>query len=130
MKITRVYAAHLWKRSFIGAALFNLVWVWGLFNLVFYAANSPTFWFSLVTLALIAVFSAGKAWLRLKAVRLILTDYERELKKQFGTQITLWIFTPALFFYNCLCALLSREIVWRGIGYRLVSPTETEIIRK
>jgi cellulose synthase/poly-beta-1,6-N-acetylglucosamine synthase-like glycosyltransferase len=40
MKITRVYAPHLWKWSFAGAALFNLVWLWGALNLVFYPAKS------------------------------------------------------------------------------------------
>ena len=127
MKITRIYAPHLWKMSFIGATLFNLVWIWGIFNLFFYATDSLAFWFSAVSLFLIAVFSTGKSWLRLKAVRLVLKNYERDLKRQFWTQNTLWIFSPALFFYNSLCALVSRKIVWRGIEYELVSPFETII---
>jgi len=125
MKITRVYAPHLWKMSLIGAALFNLVWVWGTFNLFFYAFDSFAFWFSLVALLLVAAFSTGKSWLRLNAVRLVLRDYERHLRRQLWTQNTLWIFSPALFFYNSVCALLSRRIVWRGIDYTLVSADET-----
>ncbi len=127
MKITRVYAPGLWKLSFIGAGLFNLVWVWGIFNLFFYSPDSVVFWLSFAALFLISAFSVGKSWLRLNAVRLVLKDYENELKKQFWTQNTLWIFSPALFFYNCVCALLSRKIVWRGIRYELVSPVETRI---
>ncbi len=125
MKITRVYAPHLWKLSFIGAGLFNLVWLWGIFNLFFYGAETPAFWFSLGSLALVSIFSVGKSWLRLKAVKLVLKDYESALEKQFWTQNTLWIFSPALFFYNSACALVSREIVWRGIRYKLISPSET-----
>jgi len=130
MKITRVYAPRLWKLSFIGAGLFNLVWLWGIFNLFFYAPDSVAFWFSLATLFLISAFSVGKSWLRLNAVRLVLKDYENELKKQFWTQNTFWIFSPALFFYNCVCALLSRKIVWRGIRYELVSPVETLVTKE
>jgi cellulose synthase/poly-beta-1,6-N-acetylglucosamine synthase-like glycosyltransferase len=130
MKITRVYAPQLWKMSFIGAALFNLVWAWGIINLFLYPAQSFAFWFSLAALFLISAFSTGKAWLRLKAVRLVLKDYENELKKQFWTQNTLWIFSPALFFFNCVCALLSRKIVWRGISYELVSPIETRVTKE
>jgi ceramide glucosyltransferase len=128
MKITRVYAQNLWVQSFIGAGLFNFVWIWGVFNLVFYASNSFAFWFSLIALLLTSAFSIGKSWLRLNAVKLILKDYENELKKQFWMQNMLWIFSPALFFYNAFCALLSRQILWRGIKYRLVSSSETEIL--
>ncbi len=125
MKITRVYAAHLWQQSFIGAGLFNLVFIWGIINLIFYRADSFAFWFSLFSLVLISVFSSGKAWIRLKAVKLVLKNYENELNKQFWTQNTLWIFSPALFFYNAFCALVSRKILWRGISYELKSPSET-----
>ncbi len=130
MKITRVYAPRLWKMSFIGAGLFNLVWIWGVFNLFLYAPDSFAFWLSFAALFLISAFSVGKSWLRLNAVRLVLKDYENELKKQFWTQNTLWIFSPALFFYNSVCALLSRKIVWRGISYELVSPVETLVTKE
>lgn len=130
MKITRVYAAHLWKQSFIGSFLFNLVFIWGILILVFGSINDFSFWFALVSLILISAFSTGKSWLRLNAVKLILKDYEKELNRQFVPQNALWIFSPALFFYNCACALLSRKILWRGIGYELKSPTETVIINE
>jgi cellulose synthase/poly-beta-1,6-N-acetylglucosamine synthase-like glycosyltransferase len=125
MKITRVYAPHLWKMSLIGAAIFNFVWLWGVFNLFFYAADSFAFGFSSSALLLITAFSAGKSWLRWKAVKLVLRGYENALRKQFWTQNTLWIFSPALFFYNSARAAVSRKIRWRGIGYELVSPTQT-----
>jgi cellulose synthase/poly-beta-1,6-N-acetylglucosamine synthase-like glycosyltransferase len=128
MKITRVYAPHLWKQSFTGAFLFNLVFVWGMLIIILNPANTVSFWFALISIILISAFSTGKAWLRLKAVKLVLRDYEKDLKKQFWTQNTLWIFSPALFLYNCICALLSRRILWRGIAYELKSPQETVII--
>jgi hypothetical protein len=76
------------------------------------------------------IFSLGaaKARLRLTAVKLVLRDFEKQLNRQFIWQITLWTISPALYFYNCLCALLSRRIVWRGIEYNLLSASSTEII--
>lgn len=130
MKITRVYAAHLWKQSFVGAFLFNLVFVWGILIIAFNAADTFQFWFASVSLFLISAFSTGKAWLRLSAVKLILKDYEKDLRRQFWTQNTLWIFSPALFLYNSICALFSRKILWRGIVYELKSPDETVIIQE
>jgi hypothetical protein len=129
MKITRTYAPHLWKMSFTGAGIFNLVWIWGILNLLFYPLDSVAFWLSAVALLLIAGFSAAKSQLRLRAVKTVLKDYESELEKQLWTQNTLWVFSPALFFYNCLAALFSRRIVWRGIKYELVSPNRTSILK-
>ena len=129
MKITRVYAPHLWKQSLAGAFLFNLVFVWGISIVVFSPANAVSFWFALVSLFLISAFSTGKAWLRLNAAKLILKDYEKDLKRQFWAQNTLWIFSPALFLYNSVAALFSRKILWRGIAYELKSPDKTIIIQ-
>lgn len=130
MKITRVYAAHLWQASFLGAALFNLVWIWGICVLIFYSFDSYAFWTAAVSLYLVAVFSIGKSHLRLKAVRLVLVDRQIDLRRQFWTQNTLWIFSPAVFLYNCCAALFSRRIVWRGVEYELKSSSETSVISK
>jgi ceramide glucosyltransferase len=126
MKITRVYAPQYWKMSFAGSFVFNAVYLSGLLMIVF----GPVYWQLLpafFTLALVSFFSIGKSWLRLKAVRLVLTNYEKDLKKQFLTQNTFWIISPALFLYNCLAALVSRKIIWRGITYELKSAKETII---
>lgn len=128
MKITRVYAQNLWILSFIGSGLFLLVWIWGILNLVFSPLNLFTFLFTGISLLLITVFSIGKSYLRLEAVKLILKDYKKDLNKQFWTQNTLWFFTAFIFFYNNFLALISRNITWRGIKYQLKSSTETVII--
>lgn len=124
MKITRVYGTKFWVMSFVGSGLFNLVMLVSFLLLIF----GISFWFPLVTILLVSIFSIGKSWLRLNAVKLVLKNYEPQLNRQFWTQNTLWLFAPPLFFYNCICALLSRKIVWRGIKYELKSPTETVIM--
>lgn len=109
MKITRVYAPHLWIASFIGSFLFNLVFVWGILIIAFYSIKTFAFWFAVVSLMLVSAFSVGKAWLRLNAAKLVLKNYEKELRKQFWSQNTLWVFSPALFFYNAFRAWMSRK---------------------
>ncbi|HEV7643053.1 MAG TPA: glycosyltransferase family 2 protein [Pyrinomonadaceae bacterium] len=126
MKITRVYAPQYWKMSFAGSFVFNTVFISGILLMI----SGAAFWqrlLALVALVLASLFSIGKSWLRLNAVKLVLNGYEKDLKKQFWTQNTLWIISPALFFYNCAAALVSRKIVWRGITYELKSPQETLI---
>lgn len=128
MKITRVYSPHLWIASFIGSGLFNLVWIWGVAIILYRLTYGSIIWPTAAALLLIAAFSTGKSWLRLKAVRLVLRDYGRELRGQFLTQNTLWLFSPAVFFYNSAAALFSRRIIWRGTTYELKSATETVVI--
>lgn len=126
MKITRVYAAPLWKASLTGSFLFTAVF-WTGVTLLFFVSGIH-FWLTLIILTLTFALGFGKAWLRLKAVKLILKNYEKELNRQFLPQLTLWTITPLVYLYNSLCALFSRKIIWRGIEYELKSATETVVL--
>jgi cellulose synthase/poly-beta-1,6-N-acetylglucosamine synthase-like glycosyltransferase len=126
MKITRVYAANLWKASFIGSFLF-IATFWSGISLLFFLSGW-NFWLTLFFIIVIFALGIAKAWLRLNAVKLVLKDFESELNRQFVWQITLWTISPLLYFYNCFRALLSRKIIWRGIVYNLLSPHSTEIV--
>ncbi|MGI8788103.1 MAG: glycosyltransferase [Pyrinomonadaceae bacterium] len=128
MKITRCYAAHLWKASLIGSLLFAATFWTGVALL--FVLSGVHFWLTLVFVTVIFLLGAAKAQLRLKAVRLVLIDYEKQLNRQIFSHLTLWTITPILFFYNCVCALFSRKIIWRGIEYNLKSAAETEILSK
>ncbi len=126
MKITRVYAEHLWKASLIGSFVFAIVFWTGV--LLLFSLSGVHFWLTLFFVLIIFALGAGKSFLRMKAVRLILKDYEKETKRQIFTHSVLWTLTPLIYFYNSLCALFSRKIVWRGIEYELKSATETVIL--
>jgi hypothetical protein len=129
MKLTRVYAPNLWKLSFFGAGLFNAVMISAVAIAVFSHGNFAPI-AAIFTILVVAFFSIGKSWLRLSAVRLALTDHSEAIRKQTIPQLVFWTFTPAIFFVNCSAALFSRHIKWRGISYKLVSPTETIVLRK
>ncbi|MCY7376916.1 MAG: glycosyltransferase family 2 protein [Pyrinomonadaceae bacterium] len=126
MKITRVYAEHLWKASLIGSFVFSIVF-WAGIALLFFVSGGH-FWLTLSLMLVIFALGAGKAFVRLKAVKLVLKDYEKELNRQIFSHLILWTITPPLYFYNCVCALFSSKIVWRGIEYELKSATETVIL--
>lgn len=128
MKITRVYAQPLWILSFFGSGLFNVVMIAAFLIVLLSSRNSFAVWFSIATIAIVSICSVGKAWLRLRAVELILTGNVAALRRQNWTQNTLWLLTPAIFLYNCIAALISPRMTWRGIRYELKSPTETVII--
>ncbi len=125
MKITRVYSPTHFKVSVIGSILFTFTFWTGIVLLVF--ATGIHFWLILFLTSIMFIFGIGKAWLRLNAVKLILSDYKNELNKQFLPQILLWTITPILYLYNNISAMFSRKIIWRGIEYKLESASKTFI---
>jgi len=129
MKITRVYAPHLWRASLIGSLLFSLTFWIGIVLLFFLPFAEMDFAITLILLAAIFIFGLGKAYLRFKAVKLVLDDHGESFRKSLGAHLLLWTITPLIYFYNSFAALFSRKLVWRGTEYELISPTETKIIR-
>ena len=121
LKVTRVYRPHLWMMSFFGSGLFTFVMLTASFVVLLSRQNTLFVWASIATLLLVSILSIGKAWLRLKAVSMVIP----EAKRQALPQLTLWLLAAPLFLYNCFCALLSRKMTWRGITYELVSEKET-----
>ena len=128
MKITRVNASDLWLKSYFGSVVFNAVMITSFAILIFSIRNDLNVLIAAVVFTLVTIFSIGKSWTRLAAVELVLADRWPEEKRQWLTQNTLWLLSPMLFLINCVAATLSREMTWRGIRYRLKSPTETVII--
>lgn len=127
MKITRVYARKLWLLSFFVSVLFNSVLAFSVIVLFIFPMLTHAWAVAVLTLVSVTFLSTGKAWLRFSAVRLALPEHAAALNRQFIYQMTLWVFTPAVFFVNSLTAMLSRTIKWRGTKYEMVSPTETKV---
>jgi ceramide glucosyltransferase len=131
MKITRVYAPHLWKIVLFSNLAFVLVYYTGLALTITRAALGLPYAVPLILLSLIYALGAGKAYLRLRAVRLALAPYRVLMRwRDLLSHLTLWPLTAILYLYNSLAALFSRQINWRGIAYELKSPSETVIINR
>ncbi len=128
LKITRVYAPRLWAFVLVSNLLFVLVFFGGLALAAWRAAAGLSFVWPLVIVSVIFLLGLWKAFFRLRAVALVLEEHHGRLRRGVWAHLLLWPLTAALFLYNAAAAGLSRRIVWRGIGYELKSPTETEII--
>lgn len=129
MKITRAYAAHLWKGVLFGSAIFVLVFFGGIALVVARALAGLSFATPLLILLTMFAMGAMKAYLRLRAVALAIDDHRI---RSFGTTLAhllLWPFASLLYLCNALAAAFSRRITWRGISYELKSASETVIIR-
>ena len=130
LKITRAYAAHLWRGVLIGGILFVLVFFGGIALVVLRAWLGLSFLTPLVLLLIIFALGSMKSHFRLRAVSQVIPD--RRIRS-FGTalaQLTLWPLASVLYLYNALAAAVSRRITWRGITYELKSPSETVILSR
>jgi cellulose synthase/poly-beta-1,6-N-acetylglucosamine synthase-like glycosyltransferase len=127
LKITRVYAPHLWRVVLVSNLLFALVFFGGLALTAARAATGRTCAAPLALLA--AIFAAGslKAALRLRAVSLALGG-DAVRARAVAAHLALWPLTSALFAWNALAAAASRRLTWRGIRYELRSPGETVVL--
>ncbi|MCA1593664.1 MAG: glycosyltransferase family 2 protein [Acidobacteria bacterium] len=128
LKITRVYAPHLWKIVLLTNLLFVLVFYGGLALGLARAALGLSYEWPLAIVCAIFLLGAWKAFFRLRAVALSLEHYHAQLRAGLWAHLLLWPVTSVLYLYNALAALLSRRIKWRGITYELKSPSETVII--
>lgn len=130
LKITRIYAPHLWTPLLIGSLLFSVLFFGGLTLVVVRALLGLSYWLTLATLILIYALGAAKAYIRLKTVAIPLAGYERQLNRSLPAHLLFWPFASALFLFNALSATCSRRIKWRGITYELISATEAVIITR
>jgi len=127
IKITRVYASHLWLPLLLGSALFAIAFFGGLILLILQILKilSPTLFLPLVLL-IIFTLGATKSFIRFRAISRVLKTSRLDLV----AHIFLWPFASLLYLYNAIVAGFSRRIKWRGITYELKSPTEAVIISR
>lgn len=125
VKITRVYASHLWLPLMLGSGLFCTVFFGGI-ALWFVTGSLPV----LVILATLFLLGAGKSFVRWRAVRIPLAEHRSKLNQDLWAHVVLWPFASLLYFYNTIVAAFSRRIKWRGITYELKSSTEAVIISR
>jgi ceramide glucosyltransferase len=130
LKITRVYAAHLWKPVLVGSLLFCSVFFGGIALVITRAILRHPFALPLVALLVIYLLGAAKGYIRLQAVAIPLVKYQKQLSRSLPGHLLLWPFASALYLCNAVTAAFARRIKWRGITYELKSATEAVIISR
>jgi len=130
LKITRVYAPHLWKPVLLGSLLFCVVFFGGAIVVVARALQHSSIAIPLLLLLIIYLLGTLKAHIRMMAIVSLMPAYGRELRRGWIFHLVLWPFTSALYLWNALVAGASRRIKWRGITYELKSATEAVIIAR
>jgi len=121
IKITRVYASHLWLPLLLGSSLFSTTFFGGL---ILFGLSQRLF----VAFFLVVIFALGatKSFIRFRAISRVLKTSNRDLV----AHMLLWPIASLLYLYNAIIAGFSQRITWRGITYELKSPREAVIISR
>lgn len=130
IKITRVYAPHLWLPLLLGSILFAIAFFGGIALLVERLLFGGSVWLLGSFLVVIFALGATKGLVRWRAISVPLAGYRVALRRDLAAHIFLWPFASLLYLYNAIVAGLSRRITWRGITYSLRSPNEAVIISR
>ena len=119
VKITRVYASHLWLPLMLGSGLFCIVFFGGIVLLIITGSAIV-----LVILAILFLLGAAKSFIRWQVIN------GPRITRDLWAHVFLWPFASLLYFYNTIVAAFSRRIKWRGITYELKSRSEAVIISR
>ena len=129
--ITKVAAPGTWWFGLL-STLYSLLGSWGTAALALCAAVFGRQDLALY-IAVPVVFFAGqmtRAILRQAIVRKILRQDWPELKIAAAADILLFCFWTPLMLILILSSAFGRTIYWRGIKYKLISPTETIVLSR
>jgi cellulose synthase/poly-beta-1,6-N-acetylglucosamine synthase-like glycosyltransferase len=132
IRITRIYSPSVWKVGFVSHAFFVLTF-WGGASLLFLAGSGESR--SLPTLlAILYLLASLTAWSRALLARRLLHRFKsrdgatRPPRLGWGEVLAQGALSPLvslLYLCNFLRSRQTRRIVWRGIDYEMVSPSET-----
>ena len=127
--ITKVAAPQTWTFGLI-SSVYSVFGLWGGAFLAIYAAsrNNPHVWLFTAVPVLFFAGQLARALLRQSMARKVFSDYWAELKVAAIVDIALfWLWSP-LMLVLILSSAFGRTIRWRGIRYKLLSPTETIVL--
>lgn len=126
--ISRVYSPPFWWMVFLTYSFSNTMLILGIILLAFgisgeYALLLP----SMLMLSLIPLEIINAAVL-LPVIQQLIPDYRAQIDQ---LKWKYFIFTPLasiLIMVNSLVSLTTNEITWRGVKYKLISPSETRVL--
>ena len=130
IKITRVYAPHLWLPLLLGSSLFAIAFYGGLVLVAMRIFLGQSIAAPLGFVLVIFALGAAKGFIRWRAVSIPLANYRAEMRRDLPAHVCLWPLASLLYLYNAIVAGFSRRITWRGITYELKSPREAVIISR
>lgn len=128
--ITRVYAPRTWWFGLL-SSLYSVLGIWATAGVAIYAGMIGHEHVRLFASVPIVFFAnqLGRAVIRQGTAGKLL-DHEREAMRaaRIADILACWVWSLLLLFF-ILSSAVGRTICWRGIRYKLLSPTETIVVK-
>jgi len=129
--ITRIYAPRTWWLGLCGS-LYSVLGVWGAAGLAIYAAIKSVEFSALLLLAAVPIVflivQFSKAIMRHKMISRLMKDDLPQMKAAMIVDILAFWAWPLLLLFFIISSARGRTILWRGIRYKLLGPTETIVV--
>lgn len=130
MRITRVYAPRIWQLAGASHVLYNLTFWGGLAWLIAAAVVGKLSFVPTLLLTGIFLLGATTGWTRAVVATQLLVGNRAQIHKLWWAYVLLGPIVSLLYLYNVFASAWSNRIVWRGIGYEMASPHETNILNR
>ncbi len=131
MRITRVYSPRVWRLACVSHVLYNLAFWGGLVRLLISVLTGTPNYLLAALLAGVFVLGAVTSALRAGAAAELLNEgNEKNEKKAWLAYLSLGPIVSLIYLYNIIASARNTRIVWRDIGYDLISPNETVILHR
>jgi cellulose synthase/poly-beta-1,6-N-acetylglucosamine synthase-like glycosyltransferase len=127
MRITRVYSPRVWRLACVSHGLFNLAFWGGLLRLIVSSVTGTPNRSLAALLAGVFLLGAVTGAMRaFVAARLLGARHG----KNWLAYLSLGPVVSLVYLYNVIASAKTTRIVWRGIGYDMISPYETVILHR
>ena len=127
--ITRIYAPKTWWFG-LCSCVYSVLGIWGAAGLAIYAAKIQHINLELFALVPVVFFvnQLGRAILRQRTAEKLLHHECRAMRAACLADIlACWLWSLLLLFF-IISSAFGRTIVWRGIRYKLLGPTEIIVL--
>ena len=127
--ITRIYASRTWRFAFY-SSFCATAGLWGTVAIAFYAAKTkdPYLNFFIAAPVLVFIIQLSRAILRQTLISKLLKKDRHKMRFAMAADILFFWLWSLLTLVLVIASAFGRIISWRGIKYKLVSPTETIVI--
>jgi len=129
--ITKVYAPMIWLFGLF-SSIYAVFGLWGgiILAIIAFLTDSPHILLFISVPILFFTVQLNRAILRQKMAAKLLREYWPKLKIAAAIDIVMfWLWNPLLIVL-ILSSAYGNTIKWRGIRYKLISKTETEVLAK
>lgn len=128
MQVARVYSPARWRNGTRWATVAAVTFFGSLAWVVASALRGQLLVLPAALLALVYLLLAVRGWLLYRWASALLPEHRSALDRFAWVWILLTPLAWLLHVYTGLRSALSRRMVWRGVTYELVSPTQTLVL--